>query len=89
MSVACPLCATRATPWGLLGGLKIPLEKDGIKNIIFFFLMFEIFPLPSFPRVAALDGIYSQLPVEDQRNIYTGIKHFLSQDGKGDDFPGI
>ncbi|XP_005054043.1 PREDICTED: mesothelin [Ficedula albicollis] len=30
--------------------------------------------------VAALDGIYSQLPVEEQRNIYTGIKHFLTQD---------
>ncbi|XP_056358879.1 mesothelin [Oenanthe melanoleuca] len=31
--------------------------------------------------VAALDGIYSQLPVEEQRNIYTGIKYFLTQDG--------
>ncbi|XP_063270153.1 mesothelin isoform X2 [Prinia subflava] len=31
--------------------------------------------------VAALDGIYSQLPVEEQRNLYSGIKHFLTQDG--------
>ncbi|XP_066053928.1 mesothelin-like [Chamaea fasciata] len=30
--------------------------------------------------VAALDGIYSQLPVEEQRNLYSGIKHFLIQD---------
>ncbi|KAM4765097.1 mesothelin isoform 1-T2 [Cyanocitta cristata] len=30
--------------------------------------------------VAALDGIYSQLPVEEQRNLYVGIKHFLIQD---------
>ncbi|XP_023792711.1 mesothelin-like [Cyanistes caeruleus] len=30
--------------------------------------------------VAALDGIYSQLPVEEQRNLYSGIKHFLTQD---------
>ncbi|XP_033373895.1 mesothelin-like [Parus major] len=32
------------------------------------------------PVVAALDGIYSQLPVEEQRNLYSGIKHFLTQD---------
>ncbi|XP_068063370.1 mesothelin-like isoform X2 [Anomalospiza imberbis] len=31
--------------------------------------------------VAALDGIYAQLSVEEQRNLYTGIKHFLTQDG--------
>ncbi|XP_053848254.1 mesothelin-like [Vidua macroura] len=31
--------------------------------------------------VAALDGIYAQLPVEEQRNLYSGIKHFLTQDG--------
>ncbi|XP_014741841.1 PREDICTED: uncharacterized protein LOC106859249 [Sturnus vulgaris] len=30
--------------------------------------------------VAALDGIYSQLSVEEQRNIYTGIKYFLTHD---------
>lgn len=30
--------------------------------------------------VAALDGIYSRLPVEEQRNLYSGIKHFLIQD---------
>lgn len=30
--------------------------------------------------VAALDGIYSQLSVQEQRNIYTGIKHFLTHD---------
>ncbi|XP_064246381.1 mesothelin isoform X2 [Passer domesticus] len=31
--------------------------------------------------VAALDGIYSQLSVEEQRNLYSGIKHFLTQHG--------
>lgn len=50
--------------------------------------MFEVI-FPSFPSVAALDRIYSQLPVEEQRNLYSGIKHFLIQDGKGSDFPGI
>ncbi|KAM4892220.1 mesothelin [Sylvia borin] len=34
----------------------------------------------SVQSVAALDGIYSQLPVEEQRNLYSGIKHFLTQD---------
>ncbi|CAN8192175.1 unnamed protein product [Coccothraustes coccothraustes] len=33
--------------------------------------------------VAALDGIYSQLSVEEQRNLYSGIKHFLTQPGPG------
>ncbi|XP_054699633.1 mesothelin [Grus americana] len=31
--------------------------------------------------VTALNGIYSDLPVEEQRNLYTGIKHYLLQDG--------
>ncbi|KAL9835721.1 mesothelin [Geothlypis trichas] len=31
--------------------------------------------------VAALDGIYSQLSVQEQRNLYSGIKHFLTQHG--------
>ncbi|KAM6054904.1 mesothelin isoform 2-T2 [Chlamydotis macqueenii] len=31
--------------------------------------------------VAALNGIYSDLPVEEQRNLYTGIKYYLIQDG--------
>ncbi|XP_057891774.1 mesothelin [Melospiza georgiana] len=31
--------------------------------------------------VAALDGIYSQLSVQEQRNLYAGIKHFLTQHG--------
>ncbi|XP_064317471.1 mesothelin [Phalacrocorax carbo] len=31
--------------------------------------------------VAALNGMYSDLPVEEQRNLYTGIKHRLIQDG--------
>ncbi|XP_064581853.1 mesothelin-like isoform X2 [Zonotrichia leucophrys gambelii] len=31
--------------------------------------------------VAALDGIYSQLSVQEQRNLYSGIKHFLTQQG--------
>ncbi|XP_012983486.3 mesothelin [Melopsittacus undulatus] len=30
--------------------------------------------------VAALNGIYSDLPVEEQRNLYAGIKHYLIQD---------
>ncbi|XP_041575024.2 otoancorin isoform X1 [Taeniopygia guttata] len=33
--------------------------------------------------VAALDGIYPQLSVEEQRNLYSGIKYFLTQDGSG------
>ncbi|KAM6407428.1 mesothelin-like isoform 2-T2 [Rhynochetos jubatus] len=31
--------------------------------------------------VAALNGIYSDLPVEEQRSLYTGIKYYLLQDG--------
>ncbi|XP_009922951.2 mesothelin [Haliaeetus albicilla] len=31
--------------------------------------------------VAALNGIYSDLPVEEQRNLYAGIKYYLIQDG--------
>ncbi|XP_075371320.1 mesothelin isoform X1 [Mycteria americana] len=31
--------------------------------------------------VAALNDIYSDLPVEEQRNLYTGIKYYLIQDG--------
>ncbi|KAM6352548.1 otoancorin-like isoform 1-T7 [Alca torda] len=31
--------------------------------------------------VAALNGIYSDLPVEEQGNLYTGIKYYLIQDG--------
>nr|XP_013809428.1 PREDICTED: mesothelin-like [Apteryx mantelli mantelli] len=31
--------------------------------------------------VAALNGIYSDLPVEEQRNLYNGIKYYLIQDG--------
>ncbi|XP_069725943.1 mesothelin-like isoform X2 [Phaenicophaeus curvirostris] len=31
--------------------------------------------------VAALDGVYSDLTVEEQRNIYTEIKQYLIQDG--------
>ncbi|XP_065540888.1 mesothelin-like isoform X1 [Lathamus discolor] len=30
--------------------------------------------------VAALNGIYSDLPVEEQRSLYAGIKHYLIQD---------
>ncbi|XP_050836196.1 mesothelin isoform X2 [Serinus canaria] len=33
--------------------------------------------------VAALDGVYSQLSVEEQRNLYSGIKQFLTQPGPG------
>ncbi|KAK2533625.1 Msln [Columba guinea] len=31
--------------------------------------------------VAALNDIYSDLPVEEQRRIYSGIKYYLTQDG--------
>ncbi|XP_068764816.1 mesothelin isoform X5 [Struthio camelus] len=31
--------------------------------------------------VTALNGIYSNLPVEEQRNLYNGIKYYLIQDG--------
>ncbi|XP_013150757.2 uncharacterized protein LOC106112168 [Falco peregrinus] len=31
--------------------------------------------------VAALNGIYSDLPVEEQRNLYAGIKYYLTQNG--------
>ncbi|XP_025950951.2 mesothelin [Dromaius novaehollandiae] len=31
--------------------------------------------------VTALNGIYSKLPVEEQRNLYNGIKYYLIQDG--------
>ncbi|XP_010568743.1 PREDICTED: mesothelin isoform X4 [Haliaeetus leucocephalus] len=31
--------------------------------------------------VAALNGVYSDLPVEEQRNLYAGIKYYLIQDG--------
>ncbi|XP_030315712.1 mesothelin-like isoform X2 [Calypte anna] len=31
--------------------------------------------------VAALSAIYSDLSKEEQRNLYTGIKHYLTQDG--------
>ncbi|XP_074775418.1 mesothelin isoform X2 [Athene noctua] len=31
--------------------------------------------------VAALNGIYSDLPVGEQRNLYAGIKYYLIQDG--------
>ncbi|KAM6196701.1 mesothelin [Sarcoramphus papa] len=31
--------------------------------------------------VAALNGIYSDLPVKEQRNLFTGIKYYLTQDG--------
>ncbi|KAM6320041.1 mesothelin isoform 2-T12 [Podargus strigoides] len=44
--------------------------------------------------VAALNGIYSDLPVGEQRNLYTGIKYYLVQDESNQkcysaDVPGL
>ncbi|RMC17554.1 hypothetical protein DUI87_05217 [Hirundo rustica rustica] len=69
------------TPPVLLQWLREGLEPFLVEPRVFGCLRAKDVSCEEFRQlVAALDGIYSQLPVEEQRNLYAGIKHFLTQD---------